>query len=629
MKGISAIPRVSRGSLAPASKGIEPCLRIAALSALLAGIVYSAFSAQRLFFPLKTVPLNPNASLENREIVPISNLAPAEIAIQGPTLSLDPAPLNPKENLSEGLQNLSPSLESAEISPLDRTPQDPKKAKDLKKPVSLNNGYCRDLDADRIDDCFLLSKAVQDGNLHGVLNLIQKGTDVNNKDEEGFTPLVRAVLPGEKPMISYLIGDLPGKKPMVSYLIGDLSGKKLTIDYLIENRADLQIKCHGKSPWEWAKDIPDINLAQFLEDSSLFLNGFRRAKQTGNFSDVEIILGANPKIADSFHLIVGYRDTSLLDLQLGEMFLQQTKDIECGRDWPSVGTSFSYSLSAALSEYDKNRFRDLLAEGRDLFQISEKGISSYGHIVRYKYPDTDAFPFMQIWTGTENHRAFASCRTISDFFEKVFPVDRQKLLEWRCEKLPDLSVLNEEIYQLVKSGAILPSEENIPFPNFFQWLFIRSYNDRLVGVRETFARNNPLFAKIWEKANVRLEQTGQIGQLANHQEQFKNRYSESNLNPLYGKGIANLLCSEAVLGLYSEALKKIEEEAKDSREKYVYEWVAVMKEARDWMARLGYPDGLEFEKFMDVSAQHRPQKMGPVLFGRVHVGPSGRFRRAH
>ncbi len=55
--------------------------------------------------------------------------------------------------------------------------------------------------------------------------------------------------------------------------------------------------------------------------------------------------------------------------------------------------------------------------------------------------------------------------------------------------------------------------------------------------------------------------------------------------------------------MYSGALKKIEEEAKHSREKFVYEWVAVMKQARGWMEKLGYSDGLELEKFMDVSAK--------------------------
>ncbi len=79
-----SIKPVHRSSAFPPQKnGGETCVKIAALSALLVGIVYSAFSAQRFFFPLKTVPLasNPNAGLGNREIVPIFNLAPAGPAL--------------------------------------------------------------------------------------------------------------------------------------------------------------------------------------------------------------------------------------------------------------------------------------------------------------------------------------------------------------------------------------------------------------------------------------------------------------------------------------------------------------------------------------------------------------------
>ncbi len=377
-------------------------------------------------------------------------------------------------------------------------------------------------------------------------------------DEEGFTPLVRAVLAGSRTMV----------------------------DFLIENKANLQIRCLGKSPWEWAlsKDKPDAGLAQFLEDSYLFLNGFRRAKQTGYFSDAEIILGANPTIANSFQLIIGYRDTSLLDLQLGEMFLQLRKDIEEGSIRPSTGTPFSYCLNHNFDDHGKKGFRRLIAEEHDLFQASIYGISPYGHIVRYKYPDTDAFPFMQVWAKVENDKAFDSCRTIGDFFEKIFPVDRQALLEWKCEKLPDLSVLEKEIQALIENGAVLPSEAEIDLKSFNDLMKIDE--DRFKAVN-SLSRQNPIFEKIWKKAMPL--------QFANHRELFK--YS------INIKGMANLLCAEAVLGLYSEPLKKIEEEAKNSREKYVYEWVAVMKQARGWMEKLGYSDGLEFEKFMDVSAK--------------------------
>ncbi len=102
---------------------------------------------------------------------------------------------------------------------LNPAPQDLKKVKALQKPVSLGNGDCASLDADRSDDCFRLSKAVQEGHFREVVDLIKKGTDVNNKDAEGFTPLVRSVL-----------------------------AKEAMFDFLIENGADLQIKCHRKEP---------------------------------------------------------------------------------------------------------------------------------------------------------------------------------------------------------------------------------------------------------------------------------------------------------------------------------------------------------------------------------------------
>ncbi len=102
-----SIKPVRRSSAFPPQKnGGETCVKIAALSALLVGIVYSAFSVQRFFFPLKTVL--PNAGLGNREIVPISKLKPAEIAIP-----LDPLPQDPKENLRLGLEK--PECSNSEL----------------------------------------------------------------------------------------------------------------------------------------------------------------------------------------------------------------------------------------------------------------------------------------------------------------------------------------------------------------------------------------------------------------------------------------------------------------------------------------------------------------------------------
>ncbi len=47
---MTAIGRVKRAA-APSQCGIEHCVKIGALSALLAGIIYAAVSAQRFFFP--------------------------------------------------------------------------------------------------------------------------------------------------------------------------------------------------------------------------------------------------------------------------------------------------------------------------------------------------------------------------------------------------------------------------------------------------------------------------------------------------------------------------------------------------------------------------------------------------
>ncbi len=193
----------SRAFLPNKNRGVESCVKIAGLSALLAGIVYSVFTAQRFFFPMKSqvVPFRPKQDVDplrsiyqTRQMT--KNFSPFDVLIA-----------NLEQNAKCGVSALSEALEMGDA----RTAA-----------FLMRHGA----DANQMDSegAPLLHKAIAMDDAKIIEMLLDAGADIEAKDKEGMTPLIKAIK----------------------------SGKEALVDVFIQHKANLRSLYQDKTPLSWA-----------------------------------------------------------------------------------------------------------------------------------------------------------------------------------------------------------------------------------------------------------------------------------------------------------------------------------------------------------------------------------------
>ena len=118
-----------------------------------------------------------------------------------------------------------------------------------------------------------IHEAAADGNLKDVKTLLDKGTDVNAKDKNGMTPLIRALKNENKGMVELLIAkgadvnarDISGHTPLH---LAALMGYKAVLELLIATNTDVNSKNNaGGTPlhsaaWLGRKDAAELLIAK-------------------------------------------------------------------------------------------------------------------------------------------------------------------------------------------------------------------------------------------------------------------------------------------------------------------------------------------------------------------------------
>jgi len=123
-----------------------------------------------------------------------------------------------------------------------------------------------------------IHKACENGNIKAVKRFLANGTDVNVKNDDGLTPLMKAAGWGEKEIAELLIAEGADVNAMSDGLttlhFAVELGEKGTAELLIEKGADVNAQCDGISPlhssvWRGDKEITELLIAKGANVNSL------------------------------------------------------------------------------------------------------------------------------------------------------------------------------------------------------------------------------------------------------------------------------------------------------------------------------------------------------------------------
>ena len=112
---------------------------------------------------------------------------------------------------------------------------------------------------DRLVSSVILPKAAYYGHLEIVKYLVENGADINAKDYEEFTSLIRASINGHLEVVKYLVEngadintkDHVGITPLI---YASMLGNFELVKYLIGKGADVNIKYKGRKASDYAKN---------------------------------------------------------------------------------------------------------------------------------------------------------------------------------------------------------------------------------------------------------------------------------------------------------------------------------------------------------------------------------------
>lgn len=114
---------------------------------------------------------------------------------------------------------------------------------------------------------YLLSRAIRKKNIDIIKLLIQRGADINYKDESGVYPIHLAILWQELEIVKLLINhgadinvqDDKGLTPLhFAILRCQFRGKEEIVNYIISKLPDFTIKdASGRTAFDWYKEIRD------------------------------------------------------------------------------------------------------------------------------------------------------------------------------------------------------------------------------------------------------------------------------------------------------------------------------------------------------------------------------------
>ncbi len=529
MPRIGSISSIRNHAL-PSKKGLEPCAKIAALSALLAGIIYAGFSAQRFFFPKKLdqVALLPNLNSDGLELI-------------------RPVP----ESLVAGAFGRS---ESAEVLP-------PKE----ELPLTFDQVYALAVSANDFSKVEKMIAAMDPkkltSQLPGVIAvgrirlanlMIRHGADVNQLDTDGTTLLFAVVYSDKPEFVESLLKaganpNVTDKKGLTPLVYAVRMGNKRIASLLIENKADIQTPCQGKSPLAWAiaRDHNEIAQSLILAKANL-----ETRDSEGMTPLVSAIRKGNQPIVD--------------------LLVSRGADLRSKCDGKSP-------LAWALAE---ERWGIIvgLARAADPFDADSKtGISVYGSML-----EKGSVSLLRILTGTSMFGHFQDCKTLHEFFSAAFPRSTPKsILEWKGKYLPDTSLLDEMSLKIQERGTRLPDAEEIIVEDFQNM----DETSRWEAVWDALEKQNPLFSFALSASGLEPIRFTAYGKLPGYDPATHELRIACDLSI---PKIAAQLYEAVAFAIHKDAFSKAEQSAKEGREEYVREMVAIEREARRLASRLYY-----------------------------------------